>query len=1009
MILLVVLGGVCSCSRNQGPQQIESSEATPTENVTDTPPTRTPPLPAAPSSMAPVETPPVSTPPATPTTTETSTFPSSAAPVSHSSPTTVQETPRPESERVVLPGSIPGEVTVSNPPPAPPVIPETTSTTTTPPTVIFSLPVIGPSPPIPPSPDSGGSRVVGGGPLTDSTRLNLNLDNLGKKLIWFSPAFPTTQYIANHQNELDQLPVDGLVFDVLLNRSLSLMTAPFRYGPDNTLGRLLFAHTPNVLGSVVRFDPSDPNLTMAVSEMAEEKNSGRHNFLSVATGFKEGYYRSATALSLRPPAWNDDVGWANATANWELAARIAKQTGAKGLMLDFEPYGDPLEEYVFNERLYPGSQSIARARGRQIMQAMQRVFPDIVLIVPWSYSATLRNKSDWRGWGDHFNNMAVIMSYAKNFLDGMLESIPDGSSSRILDGYEFSYGYTTPSDFNEGVNEITNVAPQNVAPDLRSRYASFVAPAFAFWLDWYRRSDLPQWSVDNRMNSVPQTETMIGEGLRRSSQYSWIYSERATLLNDLWWSNRYTPIRNVDSFYLNALWKAKGTDFGVKGMVEGIDWSGDTPVLRGWTCRKGYPAPLNINLFFRDPGGSLSGATPFVADESSEPELSEVCGSKGRRFRFSIPLTPFAATFAHKEIVVIPADSFGLGTMSLAGRLIQPAIVETGAGRPSLPVWSEIRSLADRPINLLSNPGFETDGFWQSTLLSAPGSATAEILSTDRYNGLRSAQLNFLVPESSARWHQNFLVPGQKTLGLKIHYKTSADFTGSAQAGLVTEETTYRLSLSPTGGVWQQAELGNIVINAPGMRSVELLLNGMGRGKVIFDSLELSKVEDGVMSPVSLVADAGFEHGSPLWQTHSASGEYYFLIDREVSRTGRYAARITTSSSESVKGQGSQGRWYQKSVSVVRGHRYHLSIAVKTSGSEDPFPPFSGLIGVWVRCDEGVLGACNRNYSLSPTGGEWRTLSGDFIPSTDTVDIYLNSFGENTGGSVWFDDITISE
>jgi len=735
MILLVVLGGVCSCSRNQGPQQIESSEATPTENVTDTPPTRTPPLPAAPSSMAPVETPPVSTPPATPTTTETSTFPSSAAPVSHSSPTTVQETPRPESERVVLPGSIPGEVTVSNPPPAPPVIPETTSTTTTPPTVIFSLPVIGPSPPIPPSPDSGGSRVVGGGPLTDSTRLNLNLDNLGKKLIWFSPAFPTTQYIANHQNELDQLPVDGLVFDVLLNRSLSLMTAPFRYGPDNTLGRLLFAHTPNVLGSVVRFDPSDPNLTMAVSEMAEEKNSGRHNFLSVATGFKEGYYRSATALSLRPPAWNDDVGWANATANWELAARIAKQTGAKGLMLDFEPYGD----------------------------------------------------------------------------------------------------------------------------------------------------------------------------------------------------------------------------------------------------------------------------------ESSEPELSEVCGSKGRRFRFSIPLTPFAATFAHKEIVVIPADSFGLGTMSLAGRLIQPAIVETGAGRPSLPVWSEIRSLADRPINLLSNPGFETDGFWQSTLLSAPGSATAEILSTDRYNGLRSAQLNFLVPESSARWHQNFLVPGQKTLGLKIHYKTSADFTGSAQAGLVTEETTYRLSLSPTGGVWQQAELGNIVINAPGMRSVELLLNGMGRGKVIFDSLELSKVEDGVMSPVSLVADAGFEHGSPLWQTHSASGEYYFLIDREVSRTGRYAARITTSSSESVKGQGSQGRWYQKSVSVVRGHRYHLSIAVKTSGSEDPFPPFSGLIGVWVRCDEGVLGACNRNYSLSPTGGEWRTLSGDFIPSTDTVDIYLNSFGENTGGSVWFDDITISE
>jgi len=707
-----------------------------------------------------------------------------------------------------------------------------------------------------PSPGSPETLPVTTPPFTtvNSSRANPNLDNIRKKLIWFSPAFPTTQYIANHRSELDQLPIDGLVFDVLLNRSLSTLVQPIRFGPDNTLGRLLFAHPTGVAGSVVRLDPSDANL--AVSDMVEEKNSGRHNFLSISVGRKLGYYRSATAFSLRPPAWNDDVGWANATANWELAARIAKQSGAKGLVIDFEPYpydgfydnnGNPLEDYVFNEYLYPGSQTIARARGRQIMQAMQRVFPDIVLIVPWGYSATLRNKPNWPGFGDHFNKMAIVMSYVKNFLDGMLESIPDGSSSRILDGYEFSYWYKTPNDFNEGVNEITNVASQNVAPDLRSRYASFVAPAFAFWLDW-KRSDSSQWAGDNRMNSAQQTETMVGAGLRNSSQYSWIYAEEATLLNDLWWNDHYKPISNVDVSYLNALWKAKGTDFGVRGLVEGIDWSSGSPVLRGWTCRRGYPSPLNINIFFRDPGGELLPvASTFVADEPSEPELADACESKGRRFRFSIPLASFSATFARKEILVLPADSFGLGTMSLAGRFTQPAIVETGAGSPILPVWSNVRSLSD----------------------------------------------------------------------------------------------------------------------------------------------------------------AGFEHGASFWQTDSASGEYYFLIDKEVSRTGQYSARITTSSLEHGE-HGGHGRWYQKGISVVPGHTYRLSIAVKTSGAEDPFP-FVGSVGAWVRCDGGDLGACNRNYTASSTGGEWRTISGDFVPNTDTVEISLNSFGENTGGSVWFDDVTVAE
>ena len=83
-------------------------------------------------------------------------------------------------------------------------------------------------------------------------------------------------------------------------------------------------------------------------------------------------------------AWDDDAGWTALAEKAGHCAWLMKQSGCKGLAIDFESYGaaqfrfDPTQRRTFAE-----ATQLARRRGAQFVQAVAQEYPDAVLLALW--------------------------------------------------------------------------------------------------------------------------------------------------------------------------------------------------------------------------------------------------------------------------------------------------------------------------------------------------------------------------------------------------------------------------------------------------------------------------------------------------------------------------------------------------------------------------------------------------------------------------------------------------
>ncbi len=129
------------------------------------------------------------------------------------------------------------------------------------------------------------------------------------------------------------------------------------------------------------------------------------NFIKVALGYGQ------------LPVWTDDKAWAGVIDNFRNIADLAKLSGTKGIALDTEPYGTALFDSGA-ARFAPAGREVLRAtvyqRGKEIMQALSAVFPDIeVIILPegafYAFNAGQEaNASTYELWIDFFNGMASV-------------------------------------------------------------------------------------------------------------------------------------------------------------------------------------------------------------------------------------------------------------------------------------------------------------------------------------------------------------------------------------------------------------------------------------------------------------------------------------------------------------------------------------------------------------------------------------------------------------------------
>lgn len=350
--------------------------------------------------------------------------------------------------------------------------------------------------------------------LAGLTQVAATAAGVQKKLIEFGWDEPDPDFMRKHYREMEQTPFDGCVFHVN------------------------YAGSGGVAGSFTwecwgRREFRRGELAQALADLrATPFRRFRHNFLrfNVTPGDVD---------------WFDD--FKAILGNARLAARVAREGRCDGILLDIEQYKSPLFDYHaqpgYGTKTWPEYAAKVRERGREIMEAFQAEFPDIRLMLTYGYELPWE---EGRKGGDALQNSHY--SLLAPFLDGLIQGIR--GKARLIDGYERSYGYILPDEFNRGYAEMKQGVLPLVAD--RQKYNRVTSRSFGLWLDYnWRTLGWNPAGIQNYRNPE-QFEMSVRSALKTADEYVWIYSETPR-----WWSTEGGTVSLPES-YKSALYRASG-------------------------------------------------------------------------------------------------------------------------------------------------------------------------------------------------------------------------------------------------------------------------------------------------------------------------------------------------------------------------------------------------------------------------------------------------------------------
>lgn len=118
-----------------------------------------------------------------------------------------------------------------------------------------------------------------------------------------------------------------------------------------------------------------------------------------------------------------------------------------------------------------------------------------------------------------------------SFIDGMLDVI--GPSARLIDGNEYSYYYTSPTDFDTFAS-LKQSARSYISPENRYKYDTQVKIAQSVYadgnLDLWKTSQFIGHYFQSSSDRLRWLEYTLYHALRTTDEYVWIYNE-----NMDWW------------------------------------------------------------------------------------------------------------------------------------------------------------------------------------------------------------------------------------------------------------------------------------------------------------------------------------------------------------------------------------------------------------------------------------------------------------------------------------------
>ena len=249
--------------------------------------------------------------------------------------------------------------------------------------------------------------------------------------------------------------------------------------------------------------------------------------LTKMDGLRESYL-SAFRMPEKRFSWTDDAEWKLAAENIRVIARLAKEAGFAGLVIDHEDY--PKQKQFFRRPGDPEMKDlvrIARRRGRETFAPVFEEFPDVKLLFFWFMSEN-RNAFDARNpLKAAVHGESLWPFFANGILDAMT---PD---ARIIDGNETSYAYRSEDfEYHVGTQKIRKDGIGLALPENRETYRTKVLAGSALYLEQY-----VQTNTASMFYRPPHLGTRLGtfqRDLRQAMESSdgtiWFWSEKTPLV-----------------------------------------------------------------------------------------------------------------------------------------------------------------------------------------------------------------------------------------------------------------------------------------------------------------------------------------------------------------------------------------------------------------------------------------------------------------------------------------------
>lgn len=325
----------------------------------------------------------------------------------------------------------------------------------------------------------------------------------------------TSRFLARHPTFFDSYPYDGYVVPAVIDAEWG--------GKLGLPRRDYFLH--DLLWNAVELPYAA--VASAITDLKSVHWGGvTDNFLN--------YTMTDGARGRFTPDLASDRDWAILERNAALAARLCREAKLKGFWLDTEQYGNyrwrtasGVPEFETNRPanlnfpLGKDTPAMLRRRGSQWIEAVQKEFPEVKIIISFAWSPDANEYSPLKG--------------STAFLNGVLDAIQ--SPAQLIHGYEntFYYGQgpgTThaladgrkegfPGDRGRYETARASMREWRTLSGNPEKYDAFVKVGMAAWVEddpWNLPAGWPGGTKSSLWSNLPLA-------LAYSDEYVWVWSE----------------------------------------------------------------------------------------------------------------------------------------------------------------------------------------------------------------------------------------------------------------------------------------------------------------------------------------------------------------------------------------------------------------------------------------------------------------------------------------------------